>query len=144
MCCFLICWYLHRFTRNLQYMNAKLFLLLILNNFKLATPRNNNKNNFPFAAIFLQICVNFQKYWSTVMSNDGLIRENIDLLHIHWAVITCRVCNEEPKVDSSINCWSLFKSSRAWSHFCIKISEASLPRKENEEKILAFSKLLKI
>ena len=41
---------LHRFARNLQHMNAKLFLLLFLNNFKRATPspRNNNKNNFAF------------------------------------------------------------------------------------------------
>jgi hypothetical protein len=27
------------------------------------------------AANFLQICVNLQKYWNNVMSNDGLIIE---------------------------------------------------------------------
>ena len=27
----------------------------------------------PYAANFLQICVNFQKYWNNAMSNDGLI-----------------------------------------------------------------------
>ena len=71
--CFSISKDLHRFARNLQHMNKKLFLLLFLNNFKRETPRNNNKNNF------LQICVNFHKYWNNAMSNDGLIIENMDL-----------------------------------------------------------------
>ena len=74
---------LHRFARNLQHMNAKLFLLLFLNNFKQATPRNNNKTNF------LQICVNFQKYWNNAMSNDSLIIENTDLSRIQLAV--CKI-----------------------------------------------------
>ena len=34
----------------------------------------------------LQICVNLQKYWNNVMSNDGLIIEYMDLSHIHLAV----------------------------------------------------------
>ena len=39
-----------------------------------------------YAANFLQICVNLQKYWNNAMSNDGLIIENMDLSHIHLAV----------------------------------------------------------
>ena len=39
-----------------------------------------------YAANFLQICVNFQKYWNNAMSNDDLIIENMDLSHIHLAV----------------------------------------------------------
>jgi hypothetical protein len=31
------------------------------------------------AANFLQICVNLQKYWKNVMSNDGMIIEYMDL-----------------------------------------------------------------
>ena len=34
---------------------------------------------------FLQICVNIQKFWNNVMSNDGLIIEYKDLSHIHLA-----------------------------------------------------------
>ena len=37
-------------------------------------------------ADFLQMCVNLQKYWNKVMSNDGLILEYMDLSHIHLAV----------------------------------------------------------
>ena len=58
---------LQRFTRNLQHLSAKLFLLLFLNNFK-------------------QICANLQKSENNMMSNDGLIIENMDLSHIHLAV----------------------------------------------------------
>ena len=39
-----------------------------------------------YAVNFLQICVNFHKYWNNAMSNYGLIIENIDLSHIHLAV----------------------------------------------------------
>ena len=38
-----------------------------------------------YAANFLQICVNLQKYWNNTMSKDGLIIENMDLSHIHLA-----------------------------------------------------------
>ena len=34
---------LHRFAKNLQHMNAKLFLLLFLNNFKSVTPKTITK-----------------------------------------------------------------------------------------------------
>ena len=34
----------------------------------------------------LQICGNFQKYWNNAMSNDGLIIENMDLVHTDLAV----------------------------------------------------------
>ena len=39
-----------------------------------------------YAANILQICVNFQKYCYNVMSNDGLIIENMDLSQIQLAV----------------------------------------------------------
>ena len=40
-----------------------------------------------YAANFLQICVNFQKYWNcNAMSNDGLNLENMDPSQIHSAV----------------------------------------------------------
>ena len=58
--CFSISEDLHRFARNLQHMNIKLFLLLFLNNFKCATPRNNNKNNFAF--IFYKFLANLFKF----------------------------------------------------------------------------------
>ena len=36
---------------------------------------------------FLQICVDFQKYWNNAVSNDGFIIENMDLSHIDLAVL---------------------------------------------------------
>ena len=42
---------------------------------------------FSSAANFLQICANLQKFWNNMMSNDGLIIENMDLSHIHLAVL---------------------------------------------------------
>ena len=50
----------YRFARHLLHMNIKLFLLLFLNNFKCATPRNNNKNNFAF--IFCKFLANLFKF----------------------------------------------------------------------------------
>ena len=44
--------------------------------------RNNKKK----CTQILQICVNFQKSWNKMMSNHGLIIENMDLSHIHLAV----------------------------------------------------------
>ena len=35
----------------------------------------------------VQICANLQKSWNNTMSNDGSIIENMDLSHIHLAVI---------------------------------------------------------
>ena len=64
---FIVPVFLKIYTRNLQHINAKLFLLLFLNNFK-------------------QICANLQKSENNMMSNDGLIIENMDLSHIHLAV----------------------------------------------------------
>ena len=90
---------LHRFAKNLQHLNAKLFLLLFLNNFKHATPRNNNQTILcSYAANFLQICVRFQNYWTNAMSKDGLIIENMDLSHIHLAVPT--LSSERQKLDT--------------------------------------------
>ena len=40
-----------------------------------------------YAANFLQICENFLKHWNNAMSNDGLLIENMDLSHIHLAVL---------------------------------------------------------
>ena len=72
---------LHRFARNLQNMNTKFLLSLFLNNFRLATLKNNNKNNLrSYTANFFQICVSLQKYWNNAMSNDGLSIEMIDRL----------------------------------------------------------------
>ena len=86
--CFSISEDLHRFARNLQHMNAKLFSLLFLNNFKRVTPWSKNKNNFGFIYCkFLANLCKFQKYWNNAMSNDGLIIENMDLSHIHLAVL---------------------------------------------------------
>ena len=93
---------LHRFARYLQHLLPKLFLLLILNNFKLTTPRNDNQNNFAFVANFLQICVNFQKYWNNVMSNDGLIIEFMDLSHIHLAVPTALYSDYDKSLSFSL------------------------------------------
>ena len=75
---------LHRFAWNLQHLLAKLFLLLFLNNF--TTKTITKTILWANAANFLQICVNLQKYWSNVMSIDGLILEYMDLSHIHLAV----------------------------------------------------------
>jgi hypothetical protein len=58
-------------------MNTKLFLLLEPIT-KIILPS--------YAANFLQICVNVQKYRYNVMSNDGLVIENMDLSHIQLAV----------------------------------------------------------
>ena len=55
-------------------------------------PEKITKTILPsYAANFLQICVNFQKYWNKAMSNDGLIIENMDLSHIHSAVTSNNV-----------------------------------------------------
>ena len=35
---------------------------------------------------FVQICVDFQKYWNNAVSNDGFIIENMELSHIDLAV----------------------------------------------------------
>ena len=51
---------LHRFARNLQHMNAKLFLLLFLGVASLKLFRINNKNNFAF--IYCKFLVNLCKY----------------------------------------------------------------------------------
>ena len=75
---------LHRFARNLQHLLAKLFLLLFLNNFTTETITKTILRSY--AANFLQICANLQKSWNNMMSNDGLIIENMDLSHIHLAV----------------------------------------------------------
>ena len=55
---------------DLQYMSEKLF-------------RNNNKQ---FCAQMLQICANLHKSRNNMMSNDGLIIENMDLSHVYLAV----------------------------------------------------------
>ena len=81
---------LHRFARNLQHLLPKLFLLLFLNyrNNKKKTilwaKRNNSKNNF--ASKCCKFLANLQKSWNNMMSNNGLIIENINLTHIHLAV----------------------------------------------------------
>ena len=70
---------LHRFARNLQHMNTKLFLLLFLNNFTTETiTRTILRTN---AANFWQICADLQKYWNIAMSNDGSSIEIIDQSH---------------------------------------------------------------
>ena len=77
--CFSISEDLHRFARNLQHMNAKLFLLLFLNNF---TAETITKTVFQAnVANLLQICVNLQKYWNIAMSNYGSSIEMIDQSH---------------------------------------------------------------
>ena len=58
---------LHRFARNLQHINTNLFLLLLLNNLKRATPGNNNKNNFTF--IFCRFLANLCKF-SEILEYD--------------------------------------------------------------------------
>ena len=35
----------------------------------------------------MQICANFHKFWNNMMSNDGLIIENMDMSHIYFAVL---------------------------------------------------------
>ena len=65
-------------------MNAKMLLLLFLNNFKHATPRNNNKNNFAFICCkfvanlckfseileqcYVKLWLNYRKYGSVSYS----------------------------------------------------------------------------
>jgi hypothetical protein len=51
--------------------------------------RNNKKKTIlrADAANFLKICANLQKYWNNAMSNDGLIKEYMDLSSINLAVI---------------------------------------------------------
>ena len=80
--CFRISEDLHRFARNLQHMSAKLFLLLFLNNFRRATCKIVQEQK-QFCA---QICANLYKSWNNMMSNDGLIIENMNLSLIHLAV----------------------------------------------------------
>jgi hypothetical protein len=46
---------------------------------------SNKKNNF--ALISVQICAHIHKSWNNTMSNDCLIRENMDLSDIDLAVI---------------------------------------------------------
>jgi hypothetical protein len=53
--------------------------------------RNNNKNNF--ARKCCKFLANLQKSWNNMMSNDGLIIENMHLPHIHLAVIKYRYLN---------------------------------------------------
>jgi hypothetical protein len=67
-------------------MNAKLFLLLFLNNFASCAPKivqtqEKKKIGRSNAANFLQICANLQKYWNNAMSNDGSNVEIIDQSH---------------------------------------------------------------
>ena len=70
---------LHRFARNLQHLLAKLFLLLLLNNFTTETiTKTLLRAN---ATNILQICANLQKQWNNAMSNDGSSIEIIDQSH---------------------------------------------------------------
>ena len=73
--------YFWRFARNLQQFNAKLFLLLFLNNFR-------RKNFQSFSLICCKFLSNLSKSsnsWNNVMS----MLENMDLPWSHLAVSLC-------------------------------------------------------
>ena len=81
---------LNRFVRNLQHMSPKFFFYCfwtLLQVARLKLFRNNKKTILRSnAANFLQIWANLQKSWNNMMSNDGLVIQNIHLSHIHLAV----------------------------------------------------------
>ena len=72
----------------------KIFLMAVYMIFKYgkrwseAESFNNN-----FVIISVQICANLHKSWKNMMSNDGSIVENMDLSHIHLAVLTYSLNN---------------------------------------------------
>ena len=69
-----------RFDLEKQKMKFK-FKFQILNAKKLLQSKTKTILR-SYAANFLQICANLQKSWNNMMSNVGLIIENVDLSHI--------------------------------------------------------------
>ena len=106
---------LHRFARNLQHKNAKLFLLLFLITQTILCS---------CAANFSQICVNGQKYWNNALSNDGLSFEMIYMSHGNWK-LSCTFQWEF--IDYSTEDWKVIKLS--WNFFSIvKLSKSGYKR----------------
>ena len=82
---------LHRFARNLQYMNAK--LLFFLNNFLQASPKNNNRNNF--AVICCKKLLNNNNNYAFVyrifLANQCKSSDILEQCHVKWWLNYSRV-----------------------------------------------------
>ena len=67
-------WNLHKFARNLQYMNPKLFLFLLQGVTRLKLFRNNNENNFAF------ICC---KFLANLCKSSEILKQ----CHVNWGLM---------------------------------------------------------